>query len=60
MHNRANQQLRYHRRVITGLTYNVHLSFAAWLIYDDASVRPLKEGDVVDSTAYLLFYRRRI
>ena len=31
-----------------------------WLLYDDEKVTTIKESDVVDSTAYMLFYRHRM
>jgi hypothetical protein len=30
-----------------------------WYLFDDASVKPAKEADVVHPSAYVLFYRRR-
>lgn len=30
-----------------------------WYTFDDSSVRPMKESEVVTSSAYVLFYRRR-
>ena len=29
---------------------------ADWLLYDDDAVKRIKESEIVDSTAYLLFY----
>ena len=33
--------------------------FADWLLYDDEQVKTIKETEVVDSTAYILFYKHR-
>lgn len=33
--------------------------FSDWVLYDDENVRNIREEEIVDSTAYLLFYRHR-
>ena len=41
-----------------GLIMNTAI-FSEWLLYDDEKVSTIKESEVVDSTAYILFYRHR-
>ena len=41
----------------TANCYNEHLG--KWLTFDDSQVKPCSEEDVVNSAAYILFYKKR-